>query len=253
MVLSVICFTVTSIPFSWKILFILSKDFIYSSRRWYFGSLQLKYCSIPDHASVKAKISSSSYSLLPLSHFCTGRPLFFLISTSLSVVSVVSSTRSLQLSSFEFLYKVKFDTKSNNNITFGNSNFKLYVIIMLRTSFRVNPQSIVCLNAKELLARSRRHIWSLSDSNLIQSHSHLVGKRTLNHLAKLAKIFLILNDWAVLWVLICTVHLTACHYHVTHESQSESTLYSLPECQGTPCSKQVPYLKVKWQQSGQFG
>ena len=29
---------------------------------------------------------------------------------------------------------------------------------MSRTSFRVNPQSRVCLNVKELLARSRRHI-----------------------------------------------------------------------------------------------
>ena len=37
---------------------------------------------------------------------------------------------------------------------------KLYVIIMSRTSFTVNSQSIVCLNFKELLARSRRHIWS---------------------------------------------------------------------------------------------
>ena len=27
-----------------------------------------------------------------------------------------------------------------------------------------------------------------------------------------------------------------------------SLLYSLPECQGTPCSKQAPYLKFKWQQ-----
>ena len=34
-----------------------------------------------------------------------------------------------------------------------------------------------------------------------------------------------------------------CYYHVTYEFQSESTLYSLPECQGTPCSKQVTYLK----------
>ena len=35
----------------------------------------------------------------------------------------------------------------------------LYVIIMSRNSFRVNPHSIVCLNAKELLAQSRRHIY----------------------------------------------------------------------------------------------
>ena len=59
----------------------------------------------------------------------------------------------------------------------------------------------------------------------------------------------------MLWVLICTVHFTVCYFYVTHEFQSESTLYSLPECQGTPCrhkagtifSKQAPYLKFKWQ------
>ena len=32
---------------------------------------------------------------------------------------------------------------------------------------------------------------------------------------------------------------TVCYYHVTYEFQSESTLYSLPECQGTPCSNQA--------------
>ena len=63
----------------------------------------------------------------------------------------------------------------------------LYVIIMSRTSFRVNPHSIVCLNVKELLAWSRRHIWSLSDSNGIRTHTHLVRKRTLNHLTKPTK------------------------------------------------------------------
>ena len=42
--------------------------------------------------------------------------------------------------------------------------------------------------------------------------------------------------------------LTVCYYHVTYEFHSESTLYSLPECQGPPCSKQVPYLMFKCQQ-----
>ena len=42
--------------------------------------------------------------------------------------------------------------------------------------------------------------------------------------------------------------MTVCYYHVTYESESEFTLYSLPECQGTLCSKQAPYLKFKWQQ-----
>ena len=63
----------------------------------------------------------------------------------------------------------------------------LYVIIMTRTSFRVNPHAKVCLNFKELLAQSRRHIWSLSDSNETRTHNYLVRKRTLNHLAKLVK------------------------------------------------------------------
>ena len=57
--------------------------------------------------------------------------------------------------------------------------FPLYVIIMSRTSFKVNLHSIVCLNLKELLARSRRHIWSLSDSNRIRTHNHLNKKQTL--------------------------------------------------------------------------
>ena len=63
----------------------------------------------------------------------------------------------------------------------------LYVIIMLHTSFRVNAHSIVCLNVKKLLAWGRCHIWSLSDSNEIWTHNHLVRKGTLNNLVKLAK------------------------------------------------------------------
>ena len=54
---------------------------------------------------------------------------------------------------------------------------------MSRTSFRVNPHSIVCLTVRELLPQSRRHIWSLSDGSRIRIHNHLVWKRTLNHLA----------------------------------------------------------------------
>ena len=43
-----------------------------------------------------------------------------------------------------------------------------------------------CLNVKEFLARSRREIWSLSDCNWTRTQNHLVHKRTLNHLAKMA-------------------------------------------------------------------
>ena len=68
----------------------------------------------------------------------------------------------------------------------NNSKYN-FVIIMSHTSFRVNPQSTVCLNAMELLAGSGCHILNLSDSNKIQTHNHLVSKQALNHLAKLTK------------------------------------------------------------------
>ena len=42
-----------------------------------------------------------------------------------------------------------------------------------------------CPNVKELLARTRREIWSLSDCNWTRTHSYLVRKRTLNHFAKM--------------------------------------------------------------------
>ena len=66
--------------------------------------------------------------------------------------------------------------------SFSMKEMKLYVIIMLRTSFRVNPHYVVWLNVKELPASSRHHIWSLSDSNGIRTHNHLVCKWKLNHL-----------------------------------------------------------------------
>ena len=36
------------------------------------------------------------------------------------------------------------------------------------------------LNVKELLARNRRDIWSLSDNNEIRTHNHLVRQRTVS-------------------------------------------------------------------------
>ena len=47
----------------------------------------------------------------------------------------------------------------------------------------------ICLNVKELLARNRYDIWSLNDCNGTRTHNHLVRKRTLKYLAKLAKMY----------------------------------------------------------------
>ena len=54
--------------------------------------------------------------------------------------------------------------------------------------FRGNPHSTNRLNVKELLARNRCNIWSLSDCNGTRTYSHLVHNRTLNHLAKQASL-----------------------------------------------------------------
>ena len=45
------------------------------------------------------------------------------------------------------------------------------------------------LHINELLARSRHHIWRLSDWNKTRTHHHLLGKRLFKHLGKLAKWF----------------------------------------------------------------
>ena len=99
-----------------------------------------------------------------------------------------------------------------------------------------------CLNIKELLAPNRRDIWSLSDSNGIWTYNHLVHKRTLNHLAKLTKWLSCVVSTYLYGAFDCMF--LSCHIRVW------GWIYTiqLPECQGTPCSKQVQYLKFKWQQ-----
>ena len=65
---------------------------------------------------------------------------------------------------------------------------------VLMYAFQSESTLYSCLNVKELLARSRREIWILSNCNWTRTHHHLVHKRTLNHLAKLA-------DWVFVYEL----------------------------------------------------
>ena len=62
----------------------------------------------------------------------------------------------------------------------------LYAVTVSHT-FQHDPTLYICLNVKELLPWNWHDIWSLSDSNGIQTHNHLVRKQTLNLLAKMAK------------------------------------------------------------------
>ena len=92
----------------------------------------------------------------------------------------------------------------------------------------------------ELLTRNRRDIWSLSDCSRTRTHNHLIRKRTLNHLVKLAK-------WLSCVVSTYLYGAFDCMFLSCHARTSEwiHTLY-FPECQGTPYSKQAWYLKFKW-------
>ena len=99
-----------------------------------------------------------------------------------------------------------------------------------------------CLHVKELLARNRRDIWRLSDCNGTRTHNHLVRKRTLNHLAKLSKWLSSAVSTSLYGAFDCVV--LSCHVPVWEWIHT----LQLPECQGTPCWKQAPYLKIKWLQ-----
>ena len=96
----------------------------------------------------------------------------------------------------------------------------LYLLVMSRTRFQSESTLYSCLNVKELLARSRHEIWRWSECNWTRTQNHLVLKRTPTIWLNWP------NDWAVFWVLTCTVHLAVSSCHVTYAFQSESTLYS---------------------------
>ena len=108
----------------------------------------------------------------------------------------------------------------------------------VKYAFQSESTLYSCLNVKKLFALNRRNISSLSDSNTIRTHSHLVRPlaTTTGQMTELCCEYL--SVWCI-WL---------CYYHVTYEFQSESTIYSFPKCQGTSCLKQAPYLKIKWQQ-----
>ena len=144
-------------------------------------------------------------------------------STYIEQVSDLPSSTILNLTYPKLLRKSYLELQIiYTNLPEKNSiNSKMLNICSHHATYAFLSESILysSLNVKELLARSRREIWSLSGCNWTRTHNLLVHKRTLNHLAKLA-----LNNWAVLWVLICKVHSTVSSYHVPHAFQSESTL-----------------------------
>ena len=97
----------------------------------------------------------------------------------------------------------------------------------------------ICLNVKELLCQNNREKWRVSDSNWTRTHSSIVRKRTLNHLAKLAKwlSFVVSTYLYPPFNCVCL----SCHGGA---SKWIHTMY-LFQCGGTPCSKQPRSLNFK--------
>ena len=72
---------------------------------------------------------------------------------------------------------------------------RLYVLVMSHMHLRVNLHSAVAwMSRNSLLKTDMISKWHLSDCNGIRLHNHVVCKRTLNHLYKLAK-WLNLTKW----------------------------------------------------------
>ena len=113
---------------------------------------------------------------------------------------------------------------SNFKLRKSKQNWKLWPYIIschervsewMYTLWPLECQGSPCLN--------RHHIWSLTKSNGIQTHKHIVRKRTLNHLTKATKPLT-----PVVSTYLCGAFeymLLSCHVRV---SESSSTL-KLPE------------------------
>ena len=115
----------------------------------------------------------------------------------------------------------------------------LYVLIMSRTHFRVNPLSGVFWNVKELFTWTRCEIWSTIDCNVTRTHNHVVHKGTLNYLVKLVKWLSCVVSTYLYGTFDCMF--LSCHVRISEWIY----ILELPEYQGTPCSKQARYLKFK--------
>ena len=82
----------------------------------------------------------------------------------------------------------------------------------------------------------------LKENDGIWTQNQLVRQRTLNNLAKLAKLFSCVVSAYLNGTFDCM--LLSCHVRVL---ESIYTL-ELPECQRTPCLKKMKYRKLKWPQ-----
>ena len=113
-------------------------------------------------------------------------------------------TRNLSFKFFNFILKEILYLEYHSHLTVCSYHF----------TYALQSESTLCscLNVKELLARNRCDIWSLSDSNGGRTHKHLVHKWRLNHLAELAVSFSQTNPVAATILTCLTKFLMRCTF-----------------------------------------
>ena len=109
-------------------------------------------------------------------------------------------------------------------------------------TFQTESTPYICQNNNQLLALSRRYIWSLRNCTGTGTRNHLLCKRKLNHFTKLSK-------W-LSWVASTYLYGVFDYIFLSCQVGVADLIHILylPECQGIPSSKQVQYLKMKWLQ-----
>ena len=99
-------------------------------------------------------------------------------------------------------------------------HIRLYVLVMSRSRFTVNPHSrVASIWRNSLLEGGAKFEVQVTATGLKPRISSLLNRHSAIWLN-------LRNNWVVFLVLICTVHLTVWFCHVTYALQSESTLYS---------------------------
>ena len=105
----------------------------------------------------------------------------------------------------------------------------LYVIIMSRTSFRVNLHSIVFLNVKELLVRLRtKWLWvritllslKLQTWRLLRARSSLAIRQTIECRFTLK----LVRDMIIIWLRFCCFR--ECRFRRDQRSQFKNDIFS---------------------------
>ena len=95
----------------------------------------------------------------------------------------------------------------------------LYILIMSCTCFRVNPHFFFALMSRKSLLKTNAISEVSVTSTGLEPTTTLFGNQNSTIRPNCP------NNLAELWVVIRTVHLSVCSYHVIYDFQSESTFY----------------------------